>query len=101
MTRSAKDSIVLFLIVLVYVPFSLRSSSAFLDGMPSDIILEMNGANYEDWGTGTEQRLRDWLSTHPDDSEVIFTLGLLEKRENRYGQAEEDYRKAIQVSPVQ
>jgi len=98
-TRRERQYVILFLIVLVYVPFFLRSSSAFLDGMPSDIILEMNGANYENWDRGTEQRLRDWLSTHPDDSEVIFTLGLLEKRENRYGQAEEDYRKAIQMSP--
>jgi tetratricopeptide (TPR) repeat protein len=98
-TRRERQYVILFLIVLVYVPFFLRSSSAFLDGMSSDIILEMNGANYENWDRSTEQRLRDWLSTHPDDSEVIFTLGLLEKRENRYGQAEEDYRKAIQVSP--
>ncbi len=98
-TRRERQYIILFLIVLVYVPFFLRSSSAFLDGMPSDIILEMNGANYENWDRGTEQRLRDWLSMHPDDSEVIFTLGLLEKRENRYGQAEEDYRKAIQIAP--
>jgi tetratricopeptide (TPR) repeat protein len=98
-TRRERQYVILFLIVLVYVPFSLRSSSAFLDGMPSEIILEVNGANYENWDRGTEQRLRDWLSTHPDDSEVIFTLGLLEKRENRYGQAEEDYRKAIQISP--
>lgn len=98
-TRRERQYIILFLIVLVYVPFFLRSSSAFLDGMPSDIILELNGANYANWDRGTEQRLRDWLSTHPDDSEVIFTLGLLEKRENRYGQAEEDYRKAIQISP--
>jgi tetratricopeptide (TPR) repeat protein len=98
-TRRERQYVILFLIVLVYVPFFLRSSSAFLDGMSSDIILEMNGANYENWDRSTEQRLRDWLPTHPDDSEVIFTLGLLEKRENRYGQAEEDYRKAIQTSP--
>ena len=59
----------------------------------------MNEANYEDWDRATEQRLKDWLSTHPDDPEVIFTLGLLEKRQSRYAQAEEYYRKAIQIAP--
>jgi tetratricopeptide (TPR) repeat protein len=63
------------------------------------MILEMNEANYETWNRGTEQRLKEWLSTHPDDSEVTFTLGLMGKREGRYDQAEEYYRKAVQIAP--
>jgi tetratricopeptide (TPR) repeat protein len=91
--------IIFFLIVLVYVPYSLRCSSSFLDGTASDIILGMNEANYEDWDRTTEQRLRGWLSTHPDDPEVIFTLGLIEKRQSHYPQAEDYYRRAIQIAP--
>ena len=95
-SKREKEFVLVFLIVLVYLPFFLRSSSSFLDGAPSDIILEMNHANHEDWGKGTEEKLRAWLATHPDDPEVLFSIGLAEKRQGHYPAAEEFYRKAVQ-----
>ena len=71
----------------------------FFRGPSSDIILEMNQANHENWDKGTEEKLRAWLLAHPDDPEVLFTLGLIEKRQGRYPQAEEFYRRAIQQDP--
>ena len=94
-----KQLILVFLIVLVYLPFFLRSSSSFLDGNRSDIIFEMNQMNHEDWGRLAEERLRTWLVTHPDDPEVLFSLGLAEKRRGRYPEAEEFYRRAIHQDP--
>jgi tetratricopeptide (TPR) repeat protein len=98
-TKRDKQFILVFLIVLVYFPFFLRSFSSFLDGASSDIILEMNQTNHEDWGRATEEKLRAWLVTHPNDPEVLFSLGLAEKRQGRYPEAEEFYRKAIQLDP--
>jgi tetratricopeptide (TPR) repeat protein len=98
-TKREKQFILAFLIVLVYFPFFLRSSSSFLNGPPTDIILEMNEANYEDWGRATEEKLRAWLVTHSGDPEVLFSLGLAEKRQGRYPAAEEFYRRAIQQDP--
>ena len=94
-----KQLILVFLIVLIYLPFFLRSSSSFLDGNRSDIIFEMNQMNHEDWGRLAEERLRTWLVTHPDDPEVLFSLGLAEKRRGRYPEAEEFYRRAIHQDP--
>ncbi|MGZ3524515.1 MAG: tetratricopeptide repeat protein, partial [Thermodesulfobacteriota bacterium] len=98
-SKREKQFVFVFLVVLVYLPFFLRSSSSFLDGNPSDIILEMNQMNQEDWGRSAEERLRTWLMTHPDDPEVLFSLGLAEKRRGRYPEAEEFYRRAIQQDP--
>ena len=95
-SKRERQLILVFLIVLVYLPFFLRSSSSFLDGPSSDIILEMNKANHEDWGEATKEKLQAWLLNHPDDSEVLFSLGLAEKRESHYSAAEEFYRRAIQ-----
>jgi tetratricopeptide (TPR) repeat protein len=95
-TKREKQFILVFLIALVYLPFFLRSSSSFLDGASSDIILEMNQMNHEDWGKREEEKLRAWLVTHPGDAEVLFTLGLVEKRQGHYLEAEEYYRRAIQ-----
>ena len=97
--KREKQLILIFLIVIVYLPFSIRSSSSFLDGASSDIILEMNQANHEDWGRGTEEKLKTWLVAHPTDAEVLFSLGLAEKRQGRYPEAEEFYRRAIQQDP--
>ena len=98
-SKREKQFVLVFLIVLVYLPFFLRASSSFLDGTPSDIILEMNQTNHENWGRATEEKLRVWLATHPDDPEVLFSLGLVEKRQGHYPAAEEFYRRAIQLDP--
>jgi len=98
-SKREKQFILIFLIILVYLPFFIRSSSSFLDGASSDIIVELNQTNHEEWGKGTEGKLRTWLLTHPHDPEVLFSLGLTEKRQGRYQEAGEFYRKAIQQDP--
>jgi tetratricopeptide (TPR) repeat protein len=98
-TKRQRQLIIFFLVILVYIPFFLRISSTFLDGPSSDVIVEMNRANHEDWDWATGDKLRAWLQTYPDDPEVLFTLGLIEKREGHYDQAEEFYQRAIQQNP--
>ncbi len=99
-TKRERQFIVFFFVALVYLPFFLRSASSFLDGPALDVLMEMNATNYEDRGGSAEQLLKSWVTTHSDDTEVIFSLGLFEKRQGRYAQAEEYYRKAIQVAPL-
>lgn len=98
-TKREKQLILIFLIVLIYLPSFLRSASSTLDGASSDVILEMNQVNREDWGKAAEEKLRTWLVAHPDDPEVLFSLGLAEKRQGHYPEAEEFYEKAIQQNP--
>jgi tetratricopeptide (TPR) repeat protein len=95
--KRERQIILIFFILLVYLPFFLRSASVFLDGPHSDVILEMSQANHEDWDKTIEQKLEAWAKTHPDDPEVLFTLGLMGKREGRYAQAEEWYQRSTQL----
>ncbi len=94
-----KKFIVLFLIITTYFPFFLRSSTSFLNSSNSEILLEMNEANHGNWTKATEEKLRAWVRSHPNDSEVLFTLGLIAKKQGQYPQAEEYYRKAIEYDP--
>ncbi len=94
-----RQFIVVFLILLVYLPFFLRTSSTFLNGPASDILLEMSEANHENWDKRTEEKLRAWSNSHSGDSHALFTLGLIEKRQGRYSQAEEFYLRAIDRDP--
>jgi len=98
-TKKERWLLLSFLIVLVYLPSFIRSSSSFLNGQSSEVILEMYQANHEEWDRGTEGKLRAWLSTHPDDPDVLFTLGLMSKRQGRYSQAEEFYQRVVQQTP--
>ena len=91
--------LLVFLVLLVYLPFFLRSASSLLDGPQSEIILQMSQANQEDWDKNLEKKLEAWLPNHPNDADVLFTLGLMGKREGRYGEAEEWYKKSLQQSP--
>jgi tetratricopeptide (TPR) repeat protein len=59
----------------------------------------MHKANHENWNKGTEEKLRAWALSQSDDPEVLFTLGLIEKRQGHYPQAEEFYRRAIDRDP--
>lgn len=94
-----RQFVVVFLIVLVYLPFFLRTASSFLDGAASEIILEMHKANHENWERSTEDTLKAWALSKTDDPEVLFTLGLIEKKKTRYSQAEDFYRRAIDRDP--
>ena len=91
--------LLIFLILLVYLPFFLRSASSLLDGPHSEILLQLSQANHEDWDKPLEKKFETWLSDHPGDADVLFTLGLIGKREGRYTQAEEWYKKSIQQAP--
>ncbi len=91
--------LLIFFILLVYLPFFLRTASSLLDSPHSEVLLQMSRANHEDWDRTLEKKLEAWLSNHPDDPDVLFTLGLIAKREGRFGQAEEWYKKALQRSP--
>lgn len=96
--KRERQIILIFFILLVYLPFFLRSASAFLDGPNSEVIFELSQANHEDWDRTIEQKLEAWAKTHPDDVDVLFTLGLMGKREGRYAQAEEWYQRSTQLS---
>ena len=97
--KKERQFLLLFFIVLVYLPYSLRSASSFLDNPSSDILLEMNKANYEEWDGSTEQKIQDWLAAHPEDPDVLFTAGLMEKKQGRYDRAEKFYQGAIKKDP--
>jgi len=97
--KKERQFLLLFLILAVYLPFFLRASASFLDSPSSDILFEMNKANYEDWDGAAQQRLQTWSNAHPEDPDVLFTLGLLEKKQGRYDRAEKFYQSAIQRDP--
>ncbi len=97
--RRERQFVLIFLIVLVYIPYFLHSSSIYLNSPSADVLMDLYKANHEEGDAAVEQRLKAWLANRPDDEEVLFTLGLVEKRRGSFSQAEEYDLKATQRSP--
>jgi len=54
-----KRFLIVFLILLVYLPFFLHSTSTYVNDPSFEIVLEINRANSEDTDRGTEEKIED------------------------------------------
>ena len=97
---SERRMIVFFLFVLVYTPWFLDRTVDFLEKSDPAILMSLERANYENWNGQTKRALEEWGQTKPGDPEVLFTLGLLNKREGRYDEAQRHYREALEQDPT-
>ena len=98
-SKKERQFLLAFLILTVYLPFALRSASSFLDSPSADMLLEMNRVNYENWDGTSEKKVQSWVEAYPDDPDILFTAGLMEKRLGRYDRAEKLYESAILKDP--
>ena len=84
----------LFLILVVYVPWGMDVCSNFLDHSATPL-LNIYTANEETWDHGLKEDLIQRLEANPRDTKILFTLGLINKREGNYSKAEYYYKRVI------
>ncbi|MBW2055864.1 MAG: tetratricopeptide repeat protein [Deltaproteobacteria bacterium] len=99
MARRERQTLVVFLFVLVYVPWCLDQTNRLLEGPDQKVLITLHQANQENWNPQIERDLKRWIRRNPGDADVLFTMGLLNKREGRYDAAERYYKKALQYDP--
>ena len=84
----------LFLVLIVYVPQGMDVFSHVLDHSAPPL-LNIYKANEEIWDHGLKQDLIRGLEANPRDAKILFTLGLINKREGDYKKAEYYYQQLI------
>jgi len=84
----------LFLILVTYTPWAMDMCSKFLD-QSANPLLNIYQANEETWDHGLKEDLMRRLQAKPNDTKVLFTLGLINKREGNYPRAEYYYKRVI------
>lgn len=99
MARRERQMLVIFLFVLVYVPWVLNEATDFLERPDPTILMTLYQANKENWNQDTRRSLKKWSKQMPEDTDILFSLGLLNKREGHYKGAERYYRDALQYDP--
>jgi tetratricopeptide (TPR) repeat protein len=83
-----------FLIMLIYIPWTMDIYSNFLDHS-ANAALNMYKANEETWNKGIKEDLIRRLKATPEDTRILFTLGLINKREEDYPKAESYFKRVI------
>ncbi len=99
LVRRERQMLVVFLFVLVYVPWVLAEATDFLEKPELSLLMTLHQANETNWDKEAEKRIKQWSRERTEDAEIPFTLGLLNKREGRYKEAESYYEKALQYDP--
>ncbi len=99
LARRERQMIAVFLLLLVYIPWSLNEATDFLEKPDSMVLMTLHEANEANWIDGTEKRLNKWSQQNPEDADVLFTLGLLHKREGNYKEAERYYKQTLEKDP--
>jgi tetratricopeptide (TPR) repeat protein len=84
----------LFLILIIYVPWAMDGCSHFLDHS-ADRLLHIYAANEETWNHGLKKDLIRRLQANSRDTRILFTLGLINKREGSYPRAEYYYKRVL------
>lgn len=83
-----------FLILLIYIPWTMSIFSNFLDHS-ANTHLNIYEANEETWNHGHKEDLIRRLEATPRDTRILFTLGLINKREGNYPKAESYFKRVI------
>jgi hypothetical protein len=91
--KREKIMLCVFLFFLIYIPWTMDVTSNFLDHS-ANTSLNLYKANEEPWHQGVKEDLLRELKANPQDTRILFTLGLISKREGNYPKAE-SYFKAV------
>lgn len=66
---------------------------------PAEAVLAAEAAIAQgDWKTA-ESKLTPWVAAHSDDARALFDLGYVADAQNRLGDAEQNYRRALAANP--
>ncbi|MCK5553179.1 MAG: tetratricopeptide repeat protein, partial [Deltaproteobacteria bacterium] len=94
MEKRERVMVGLFLILVVYVPWTMDVCSNFLD-QSAPPLLSIYEANEETWDHGLKEDLIRRVQANPRDTKILFTLGLINKREGNYSKAEYYYKQVL------
>jgi hypothetical protein len=94
MEKRERFMVGLFLVLVIYMPWAMDACSNFLDHSAPPL-LSMYEANEETWGYGLKEDLIRRVQANPRDTNMLFTLGLINKREGNYAKAEYYYKQVL------
>jgi tetratricopeptide (TPR) repeat protein len=94
MEKRERFMVGLFLVLIVYIPWAMDVCSNFLDHSAAHLF-DIYTANEETWDHGLKENLIRRLRANSRDTRILFTLGLINKREGNYPKSAHYYKQVI------
>jgi tetratricopeptide (TPR) repeat protein len=87
-----------FLFICALMPFLFTASPVLL-APQSQIVKTLWQANFGYWGQKEIDQLQNHSITYPKDGDILFTLGLVHKKERNFKTAQIYYQKTLDLNP--
>ena len=98
-SKKEKHVIFIFSLLLILSPWGFENVSSLLLANQDGLLNLLHRANFEDWSPETENKLEAYLANHPQDPNVLFTMGLLKKRWGSLEEAKRYYQTLHEMYP--
>lgn len=98
-SKRGQQVVIIFAFFLLLSPFLIQIISEFFVTTYSRVYYQLYQVNEDAWDKETEQKLINWTTSHPDDIDALFSLGLIKKREGDYEKAKRCYEKVLEIDP--
>lgn len=99
-SRKEQQLIIMFTLFFFLSPFVFQVLSQLTVTTASKLFYYTYQVNRDHWGDETAGMLAQHVSEHPYDSDALFALALLNKREGRIKEAQRLYARLLEMDPL-
>lgn len=99
-SRKEQQLIIIFTLFFSLSPFLLQALSQLTVTNASKEFYYTYQVNEDNWGGEAAQALSQRVQEHPYDSDALFSLALLNKREGRINEAQGLYARLLELEPL-
>ena len=97
--RSDRVVTLVLLGLLLLLPLGVRFHSSLVFSLTGNGIPEILRANNGAWSEDLHRRLVNLNKAHPQDPDILLSLGLVEKRTGKWNEAEQRFLQLLQLDP--
>jgi len=97
--RSDRVVTLVLLGLLLLLPLGIRFHSSLLFSLEGNGIPEILRANNGAWNGDLHRKLVNLNQAHPQDPDILLSLGLVEKRMGKWSEAEQRFLQLLQLDP--
>jgi len=97
--RSDRVVTLILLGLLLLLPLGIRFHSSLLLSQEGNGIPEILRANHGAWNGDLHRKLVSLNQAHPQDPDILLSLGLVEKRMGKWSEAEQRFLQLLQLDP--
>ena len=97
--RSDRVVTLVLLGLLLLFPLGIRFHSSLVCSLTDNGIPEILRASHGAWNQDLYRKLLDLNKAHPQDPDILFSLGLVEKRMGKWREAEQRFLQLLQLDP--